>query len=284
MPIVPTIDASRRPARRPGRPPGTRLIPPMRAAVITDIHSNQPALEAVLAAIDEVGADEIWCLGDVVGYGASPDRCTEIVRERCELCLVGNHDLAVLGALDISAFSAAAAEAVTWTQEEADESTIEFLRPLQPSGRTRARSPCFMPLRATRSGSTCSRSSRPPTASQIQPQRISLIGHSHVALYFTGPDEGAVGDVRGAQAMDGAGLDLGEGPLADKPRQRRPAARRRPTRRLAGARHRSLDGALSPGRVRDRPRRPGDRRSRAAEAARRSPLCRSVGSAPCARK
>ena len=76
----------------------------MRAAVITDIHSNLPALEAVLAAIDEIDVEEVWCLGDVVGYGAEPDQCTEIVGDRCDTCLVGNHDLAVLGELDVSAF------------------------------------------------------------------------------------------------------------------------------------------------------------------------------------
>ena len=91
----------------------------MRAAVITDIHSNLPALEAVLAAIDEIDVEEVWCLGDVVGYGAEPDRCTEIVKDRCETCLVGNHDLAVLGEIDVSAFSPAAAEAVTWTKRTA---------------------------------------------------------------------------------------------------------------------------------------------------------------------
>ena len=78
-------------------------------AVISDIHANLPALEAVLAAIDEAGVEEIWCLGDVVGYGAEPDACTELVRERCDVCLVGNHDLAVLGELDIAAFSETAA-------------------------------------------------------------------------------------------------------------------------------------------------------------------------------
>ena len=70
----------------------------MRVAAISDIHANLPALEAVLAAIDESEVDELWCLGDVVGYGADPEACTELVRERCDVCLVGNHDLAVLGA------------------------------------------------------------------------------------------------------------------------------------------------------------------------------------------
>src|SRR4051812_1667079 len=106
----------------------------MRAAVITDIHSNQPALDAVLAEIADADVGEIWCLGDVIGYGANPDSCTETVKERCDVCLVGNHDLAVLEELDISAFSAAAAEAVTWTQSNCSEATIEFLRGLEPAG------------------------------------------------------------------------------------------------------------------------------------------------------
>ena len=108
----------------------------MRVAVISDIHSNLPALEAVLAAIDdrEEPIEEIWCLGDVVGYGAQPDECAELVRERCEICLIGNHDLAVLGQLDISSFSSAAADAVRWTIENAAPETIELLRPLAPSG------------------------------------------------------------------------------------------------------------------------------------------------------
>ena len=85
----------------------------MRVAVISDIHSNLPALEAALAEIDAADLEQIWCLGDIVGYGAQPDECTAIARERSDVCLVGNHDLAVLGELDISSFSAAAAEAVT---------------------------------------------------------------------------------------------------------------------------------------------------------------------------
>src|SRR5262249_294246 len=70
---------------------------PMRVATLTDIHSNLPALESVLAAIDETGIERRWCLGDVVGYGAQPDQCAELVAAQCELSLVGNHDLAVTG-------------------------------------------------------------------------------------------------------------------------------------------------------------------------------------------
>jgi diadenosine tetraphosphatase ApaH/serine/threonine PP2A family protein phosphatase len=182
----------------------------MRAAVIADIHGNLPALEAVLASIGDVEVEEIWCLGDVVGYGAQPDGCAEIVRERCDVCLVGNHDLAVLGKLDVSAFSAAAAAAVIWTREQAQESTIEFLRPLQPAGEradvslfhASPRDPVWEYVLSIEQATDCL---------ELQPQRVALIGHSHVALYFVGPDSDLRSDVRGVQALDGAALDLGAG-------------------------------------------------------------------------
>ncbi len=69
----------------------------MRVAVVSDIHANLHALEAVLEAIDADPPDELWCLGDLVGYGPRPNEVTEIVRDRAQVCLVGNHDLGVLG-------------------------------------------------------------------------------------------------------------------------------------------------------------------------------------------
>src|SRR6185437_15729287 len=74
---------------------------PMRVAVISDVHANEHALEAVLREIDEAAPDELWCLGDVVGYGPAPNRCCEVISERADLCLVGNHDLVALGRLDV---------------------------------------------------------------------------------------------------------------------------------------------------------------------------------------
>lgn len=182
----------------------------MRAAVISDIHANLPALEAVLESIDERGAGEVWCLGDVVGYGAQPDGCAELVKQRCDLCLVGNHDLAVLGELDVSAFSAAAAAAVTWTRENADGATIDFLRELRPAGEQASvglfhaspRDPVWEYVLSVEQAQDCL---------ELQPQRVALIGHSHVALYFNGPEQGGDGEVRGVQAGDEATIDLGEG-------------------------------------------------------------------------
>ena len=136
----------------------------MRLALLSDIHANLPALEAVLADIEGADVDEIWCLGDVVGYGAQPDECATLVRERCSVCLVGNHDLAALDQLDISTFSPAAAAAVRWTRERMTEATRDFLAGLDPPTRA-ARSRLYHASPATRSGSTCSGPTRPPSAS-----------------------------------------------------------------------------------------------------------------------
>src|SRR5215204_7064420 len=100
----------------------------MRVAILTDIHANLPALEAVLAAIDEAAIERRWCLGDLVGYGAQPDECAKLVAERCELSLVGNHDLAVTGEISTEVFSASAAAAVEWTRANSQPSTIDFLK------------------------------------------------------------------------------------------------------------------------------------------------------------
>src|SRR5439155_1637131 len=72
-----------------------------RVAVISDVHANRHALDAVLEAIAAVGADELWCLGDLVGYGPQPNECCRTVAAHADLYLAGNHDLVVLGSLSI---------------------------------------------------------------------------------------------------------------------------------------------------------------------------------------
>jgi diadenosine tetraphosphatase ApaH/serine/threonine PP2A family protein phosphatase len=183
----------------------------MRVAVISDIHSNLPALEAVLAATGEAGVEEVWCLGDVIGYGAQPDECADLVAGRCAACLVGNHDLAVLGALDIRAFSEAAAEAVAWTRENVAERTLAMLRALEPAGERQGvglfhaspRDPIWEYVLSAEQAEACL---------AVQEARIALIGHSHVALFFVRPATGEeAGEIRGAQAGDDSLLDLGGG-------------------------------------------------------------------------
>jgi diadenosine tetraphosphatase ApaH/serine/threonine PP2A family protein phosphatase len=186
----------------------------VRLAILSDIHSNLPALEAVLRSVDAAGVEEIWCLGDVVGYGASPDDCARVVEERCGLCLVGNHDLAVTGEIDVDAFSRAAGAAVLWTQENCAPETLEFLRGLEPAETGREvslyhaspRDPVWEYVLSVDQAIECL---------DVQASRISLVGHSHVALFFSGdesPDAGsAAASVRGEAAPDGRELDLAEG-------------------------------------------------------------------------
>src|SRR3954470_15168558 len=89
----------------------------MLVAIASDIHANSHAFEAVLADIASTDASELWCLGDIVGYGADPNDCCLIAREHAAVCLAGNHDLAVTGELSLDEFSPGAALAARWTQE-----------------------------------------------------------------------------------------------------------------------------------------------------------------------
>jgi diadenosine tetraphosphatase ApaH/serine/threonine PP2A family protein phosphatase len=182
----------------------------VRVAVITDVHANLPALEAVLAATAKAGVEEVWCLGDVLGYGAQPDACAELIRERCAVCLVGNHDIAVLGGLDISSFSEAAALAVEWTRSNVAESTLEFLRELEPQGE-RAGFGLFHASPNDPVWEYVLSAEQAEVAMDAHGERVALIGHSHVALFFNRPENPGRGETRGAQASDGALLDLGDG-------------------------------------------------------------------------
>ena len=88
----------------------------MKIAVLSDVHANLAALQAVLADIDAVAPDAvIWHTGDIVGYNAEPNEVIALLRERSAAGVMGNHDAAVLGELDVSWFNPEAAAAVKWT-------------------------------------------------------------------------------------------------------------------------------------------------------------------------
>ena len=107
----------------------------MRIAVISDIHANLHALETVLADIDREPVDEVWCLGDVVGYGPKPNECCDLIRERVAISLCGNHDLASLGVLDVAEFSGDAATAARWTSGVLGDEQRAWLGSLRPLAR-----------------------------------------------------------------------------------------------------------------------------------------------------
>jgi diadenosine tetraphosphatase ApaH/serine/threonine PP2A family protein phosphatase len=153
----------------------------MRAAVISDVHSNLAALEAVLAAIDEDAPDELWCLGDLVGYGPRPNECTQLVQERAKVCLCGNHDLAVCGTLDLWEFSGDAGTAARWTRTVLTDEALAFLNSLEPAAKVEdvalfhgsARDPVWEYVLSGEAALTTLLLTQEP---------LVLVGHSHVAL------------------------------------------------------------------------------------------------------
>lgn len=102
----------------------------MRIAIISDIHSNIEALTEVFKVIDQQNVDRIVSLGDVVGYGASPNPCCDLVREHAEVTLLGNHDAAVAGRMDYSFYYDAARHALDWSANMITEENLGWLRSL----------------------------------------------------------------------------------------------------------------------------------------------------------
>jgi len=101
----------------------------MRILIISDIHANDTAFEAVLKH-SQGEWDFVWCLGDVVGYGPDPNECVERLKTLPQLCLAGNHDWAALNRLDVKTFNPDARRAVEWTQETLTTENTEFLEHL----------------------------------------------------------------------------------------------------------------------------------------------------------
>jgi diadenosine tetraphosphatase ApaH/serine/threonine PP2A family protein phosphatase len=101
----------------------------MRVLIISDIHANLAAFEAVLQ--DAAGQwDTIWCLGDLVGYGPDPNECVELLRQYDHISLSGNHDWAVLDKLDVNAFNQDARAVIHWTRATISAETYDYLADL----------------------------------------------------------------------------------------------------------------------------------------------------------
>jgi diadenosine tetraphosphatase ApaH/serine/threonine PP2A family protein phosphatase len=142
----------------------------------------------VLKSVDEDGPDFVWCLGDLVGYGPRPNECCALVEDRADVCLIGNHDLGVLGRLDLEDFSYDAAASARWTADVLEDGPRRYLEALEPQSaqegfglfHASARDPIWeyvlTPFAALASFA----------ASE---DRVLLVGHSHVALAFKLADQ-----------------------------------------------------------------------------------------------
>ena len=143
--------------------------------------------------MDAEAPDAIWCLGDVVGYGAFPNECCATVAERADLCLVGNHDLVALGTADVDVreFNPDAAAAALWTRDELSPESRSFLEPLAPAAAREGvelyhaspRDPVWEYVLTVEAAEAAFRESAAP---------LVLVGHSHVALSLRLGDRGGV--------------------------------------------------------------------------------------------
>jgi len=177
----------------------------MRVAVISDIHANLPALEAAAEAIERESPDEIWCLGDLVGYGAQPNDCCAWSQAHAHVCLVGNHDLGVLGTLELDDFAADAAVAARWTRTVLDAGAHAYLSALGPSAVAHGvglyhgspRDPVWEYVLSREAARDAIHDSG---------RDVTLVGHSHVPLAI--PDGEQAG---GVHAPGGTEIDLAGG-------------------------------------------------------------------------
>jgi predicted phosphodiesterase len=179
----------------------------VRVAVVSDIHGNRHAFEAVIEEVQNSDAEEMWCLGDLVGYGADPDACVELARRHAAICLAGNHDLGVRGDLPLEQFSRGAALAAEWTRDTISKDTMNFLHKLEPLNtdedvglfHASPRDPVWEYVLSPLQAELCL---------DTQQHRVCLIGHSHVALSFWRPAGApASGQTRGEDEE----LDLSTG-------------------------------------------------------------------------
>ncbi len=102
----------------------------MKYAIISDIHANLAALQKVLQRIDECECDKIVCLGDIVGYGPFPNECCDIIQQKADICVVGNHDHAAIGRTSTEYFNKFAKSAMWWTIDELTAEHKAFLKSL----------------------------------------------------------------------------------------------------------------------------------------------------------
>jgi predicted phosphodiesterase len=176
----------------------------MRVAIVSDIHSNLHALEAVLAAIDAEAPDELWCLGDLVGYGPRPNECCATIAERADVCLAGNHDLAVRGTIELAEFGGEAAVAAGWTRMVLEPQAQALLARLEPKGAAHgvalyhgsARDPIWEYVLDDEAALA---------TLELAGSPLVLVGHSHIALLVVQSGE----ELTGGVAAAGTELEVG---------------------------------------------------------------------------
>jgi diadenosine tetraphosphatase ApaH/serine/threonine PP2A family protein phosphatase len=195
----------------------------LRYGIISDIHANLEAFRSVLAEIDGGDIDRVICLGDIVGYGADPNECVEIIRERGFTSLIGNHDAAACGLYEPVDFNPAARDAVLWTREKLSERNREFLAALPE----KARIDGFIVVHGSPSDPDkyiLSIYDAAPEFKLLEDTGLCFFGHTHVSVFYS-LDKGRITEsrARGFQLREGAMYLVNPGSVG-QPRDRDPRA------------------------------------------------------------
>ncbi len=178
----------------------------MRIGVLSDIHANLEALVEVEAALGRLRVDRVVCLGDVVGYGASPNACCERVRSLASITLLGNHDAAVSGRMDYAYYYDAARQALDWTMQQLDPDHLVWLRSLPYTHRaddvTFSHGSPILPGDFDYIFAVEQARELAPHFARLSP--VTFIGHSHLCKAFALDAQGEVEDLAATRVrLDG---------------------------------------------------------------------------------
>jgi diadenosine tetraphosphatase ApaH/serine/threonine PP2A family protein phosphatase len=165
----------------------------MRCAILSDIHGNDDAFAAVLEDIAAISLrqytpiEEIWCLGDLVGYGPEPSACIRLVRACSEICIAGNHDWVAAGKAEANDFTGAAAISAAWTSQQLSNEERRYLAELPPvvvnDDFTLAHGSPSNPIWEYLLTPTAARRNFPAFET-----RFCLVGHTHLPVIFLAPE------------------------------------------------------------------------------------------------
>lgn len=164
----------------------------MRYAILSDVHSNQEALVAVLAALAADPVDRILCGGDLVGYAAAPESCIAQVRARCHAVVAGNHDWAAIGKLRDDWFHEAAQQAVRWTAGQVSADSAQYLASLPLTWQDDHVTVAHGTLHAPEAFHYLLDDDAAEQSFAVQQTPVAFVGHTHVPVIFMKDPQGAV--------------------------------------------------------------------------------------------
>lgn len=161
----------------------------MRYGILGDVHGNLSALRVALSQLERANCDQIIQVGDVVGYGAAPMACIDLLRDVDALVVQGNHDAACVGAVDTRCFNPAARAAIDWTRDQLDDEALEWLESLPVHLRLEHCEVAHGTFDAPEQFDYFLGVEQGPESMDRLERRVGFCGHSHVPISVVRPKE-----------------------------------------------------------------------------------------------